>query len=66
MTFRGRLVLAATGAVLVVVVLGFVLMQEIAQNIVTGKEKSAANVASVGLATAQATAVQSSSTCSWV
>jgi two-component system sensor histidine kinase MtrB len=39
---------------LVVVVLGFVLMQEIAQNIVTGKEKSAANVASVGLATAQA------------
>jgi two-component system, OmpR family, sensor histidine kinase MtrB len=38
---------------LVVVVLGFVLMQEIAQNIITGKEKSAANVASVGLATAQ-------------
>jgi two-component system sensor histidine kinase MtrB len=38
---------------LVVVVLGFVLMQEIAQNIVTGKEKSAANIASVGLATAQ-------------
>jgi two-component system sensor histidine kinase MtrB len=38
---------------LVVVVLGFVLMQEIAQNIVTGKEKSAANVASVGLAIAQ-------------
>jgi len=39
---------------LVVLVLGFVLMQEIAQNIVTGKERSAANVASVGLATAQA------------
>jgi two-component system sensor histidine kinase MtrB len=38
---------------LVVVVLGFVLMQEIAQNIITGKEKSAANVAAVGLATAQ-------------
>jgi two-component system sensor histidine kinase MtrB len=38
---------------LVVVALGFVLMQEIAQNIITGKEKSAANVASVGLATAQ-------------
>lgn len=38
---------------LVVVVLGFVLMQEIAQNIITGKEKSAANVAAVGLAAAQ-------------
>jgi len=38
---------------LVVIVLGFVLMQEIAQNIITGKEKSAANVAAVGLATAQ-------------
>jgi two-component system, OmpR family, sensor histidine kinase MtrB len=38
---------------LVVVVLGFVLMQQIAQNIITGKEKSAANVAAVGLATAQ-------------
>jgi two-component system sensor histidine kinase MtrB len=38
---------------LVVLVLGFVLMQEIAQNIITGKEKSAANVAAVGLATAQ-------------
>jgi two-component system sensor histidine kinase MtrB len=38
---------------LVVTVLGFVLMQEIAQNIITGKEKSAANVAAVGLATAQ-------------
>ena len=38
---------------LVVVVLGFVLMQEIGQDIITGKEKSAANVASVGLATAQ-------------
>ena len=38
---------------LVVVVLGFVLMQEVAQSIITGKEKSAANVAAVGLATAQ-------------
>jgi two-component system sensor histidine kinase MtrB len=38
---------------LVVVVLGFVLMQEVAQNIITGKEKSAASIASVGLATAQ-------------
>src|SRR5277367_3556157 len=34
---------------LVVVVLGFVLMQEIAQNIVTSKENTAQNVASVGL-----------------
>ncbi|MGH3274671.1 MAG: MtrAB system histidine kinase MtrB [Streptosporangiaceae bacterium] len=41
---------------LVVVVLGVVLMQEIAQNIITGKERSAANVASVGLAVAQSAA----------
>jgi len=38
---------------LVVTVLGFVLMQQIAQNIIASKEKSAANVTSVGLAVAQ-------------
>src|SRR5450755_1863416 len=38
---------------LVVTVLGFVLMQQIAQNIIESKEKSAANVTSVGLAFAQ-------------
>jgi two-component system, OmpR family, sensor histidine kinase MtrB len=39
---------------LVVTVLGFVLMQEIAQNIIAGKERSADNVTSVGLGVAQA------------
>jgi two-component system sensor histidine kinase MtrB len=38
---------------LVVVVLGLVLMQEIAQNIITSKENTAANVTSVGLSVAQ-------------
>jgi two-component system sensor histidine kinase MtrB len=40
---------------LVVVVLGFVLMQEIAQNIITSKENTAANVTSAGLLVAQKT-----------
>jgi two-component system sensor histidine kinase MtrB len=39
---------------LVVTVLGFVLMQQIAQNIIASKERSAANVTSVGLGVAQA------------
>ncbi|HEU5418688.1 MAG TPA: MtrAB system histidine kinase MtrB [Streptosporangiaceae bacterium] len=38
---------------LVVVVLGVVLMQQIAQNLVATKERSAVNIASVGLAVAQ-------------
>src|SRR5690242_7960694 len=38
---------------LVVVVLGFVLMQQIAQNIIASKEKAADNIASVGLSVAQ-------------
>jgi two-component system sensor histidine kinase MtrB len=38
---------------LVVTVLGFVLMQQIAQNIIASKERSAANIASVGLSVAQ-------------
>ena len=37
---------------LVVVVLGVVLMQQIAQNIITSKEKAADNIASVGLSVA--------------
>jgi two-component system sensor histidine kinase MtrB len=40
---------------LVVVVLGFVIMQEIAQNIITSKENTAQNVTSVGLSVAQDT-----------
>jgi two-component system, OmpR family, sensor histidine kinase MtrB len=40
---------------LVVVVLGFLLMQQIAQNIITSKERSADNIASVGLSVAQNT-----------
>jgi two-component system, OmpR family, sensor histidine kinase MtrB len=38
---------------MVVVVLGFVLMQQIAQNIIASKEKAADNIASVGLSVAQ-------------
>jgi two-component system, OmpR family, sensor histidine kinase MtrB len=38
---------------LVVVALGVVLMQQIAQNIIGGKEKEAANIASIGLSVAQ-------------
>jgi two-component system, OmpR family, sensor histidine kinase MtrB len=50
-------VITATFAVSCVVVaaLGFVLMQQIAQNIIASKEKSAANVTSVGQALAQST-----------
>jgi two-component system, OmpR family, sensor histidine kinase MtrB len=40
---------------LVVAALGFVLMQQIAQNIIVSKEKSAANVTSVGQTLAQST-----------
>jgi two-component system sensor histidine kinase MtrB len=40
---------------LVVTALGFVLMQQIAQNIIASKEKSAANVTSVGQTLAQST-----------
>ncbi|MGH3396663.1 MAG: hypothetical protein ACRDPO_18430, partial [Streptosporangiaceae bacterium] len=40
---------------LVVVVLGVVLMQEIAQNVIESKEKAADNIASVGLSVAQYT-----------
>jgi two-component system, OmpR family, sensor histidine kinase MtrB len=40
---------------LVVVVLGFFLMQQIASNLITSKEKSAGNIASVGLQFAQYT-----------
>jgi two-component system sensor histidine kinase MtrB len=40
---------------LVVAVLGVVLMQQIAQNIITSKEKAADNIASVGLSVAEGT-----------